>query len=367
MKKTPTKNNLNAGNRGPHTQKGNVSTTITIIVVLIAVAVVAGVFLYDSGPGKPSTPSRTVADARFAPGKEIKRFDLEQMQWSEMNQAIAAVGTEPARIDQLIQLAKNIDVPAATYMRGLLLITRQKPEEALLLFETLDIEQVPVVLLYAPYRLHQQFRPGDPNPYIDTLRAAVKRKKVPALVRARVQAADGDFSGALDDYLRTNPAQWAGYDLDAMRRIAGHQGLIADLNKMIAGALSSGRVKPALVAPLRDVTTQSSVSVDIEAFRQNLRRSIDEKTPQGKLAIESARKLLLDRKMFLERNYEKLLADYIKTEPMILSTETMVLLFLSAVTLKEQLETDRWGQELKRRHNDQEVWDWVNELTASTR
>jgi hypothetical protein len=35
------------------------------------------------------------------------------------------------------------------------------------------------------------------------------------------------------------------------------------------------------------------------------------------------------------------------------------------VELKEQVEMDRWGQELKRRHGETEVRDWVNEMTGT--
>jgi hypothetical protein len=52
---------------------------------------------------------------------------------------------------------------------------------------------------------------------------------------------------------------------------------------------------------------------------------------------------------------------------MTLPTETVLLLFLSAVELKERVEMDRWGQELKRRHREVEVRDWVNETASAAR
>ena len=69
----------------------------------------------------------------------------------------------------------------------------------------------------------------------------------------------------------------------------------------------------------------------------------------------------------IARKYAELIESHRDTEPIKLPTETALLLFLSAVELKEQIEMDRWGQELKRRHGDAEVRDWVNEMTRSAR
>jgi hypothetical protein len=110
-----------------------------------------------------------------------------------------------------------------------------------------------------------------------------------------------------------------------------------------------------------------STPPNVEAFKSQLRSEIEAETAAGRLAVASAQQLIRDRNLFLGRKYAELIATHRESEPVELSTETVLLLFLSAVELKEQIEMDRWGQELKRRHGEVEVKDWVNEMTATAR
>jgi hypothetical protein len=285
----------------------------------------------------------------------------------EVDQVVAAVGSNASNIERLSRLASDVSTAPATYLRALLLMFQQRPEQALAAFAALDPKIIPPRFLYAPHRLQRALKPGDPDPYLPALRKAVAEDKVPALIQARVQAGDGNLSEALTNYLRTDPGNWASYDLETLRRIANHQGLAADLAKLIAGALASGRIKPKLAPALQSITRQASALPDVEAFKRELRRAVKEKTPEGIAAIESAEKLLRDRRMFLGRDYSGFIAKHRETEPIALATETVLLLFLAAVDLKEQVEMDRWGQELKRRYVQPEVRDWVNEMKAPTR
>ena len=280
---------------------------------------------------------------------------------------MAVLGTDVSEIERLARLTGDAGTPPAIYLRALLLISQQRPEQALAAFDALDPQIIPPGFLYAPPRLHQALRPKDPDPYLPALRKAVAESKVPALIRARVQARDGDLAQALTSYLRTDPASWASYDLESFRKIANHQGLASDLAKLISGALASGRVRPKLAPALQRIARTSSTQPDVETFKRQLQLALEGKTPEGTVAIESARNLLRDRNMFLGRDYTSLIDGHREAEPMTLSTETVLLLFLAAVDLKDQMEVDRWGQELKRRHGQPEVRDWVNEMTASAR
>ena len=71
------------------------------------------------------------------------------------------------------------------------------------------------------------------------------------------------------------------------------------------------------------------------------------------------------RKIFLNRDYLKILSKHQDTNPLMVSNESALILFLSSVHLKNRLETDRWGQEIKRRYPNREVVDCVTELTTS--
>ena len=209
--------------------------------------------------------------------------------------------------------------------------------------------------------------PSTVSHHLKELRNSVAEGRVPPLIRARVQASDGELKEALRGYLRTDPASWTGYDVESLRRIGTHQGLSADLRRLISGALASGRVQQALVAPLREVARGGSAPTESERVKSQLRKEIEAQTPAGQIAIESAKRLINDRSLFLGQKYAELIAAHRESEPVELSTETVLLLFLSAVELEEQIEMDRWGQELKRRHAEVEVRDWVNEVTATTR
>jgi hypothetical protein len=319
----------------------------------------------DTRPG-PET-SNTTQGPRFSAARTLTRLDLEALRWDEVDQLLESVGTDDAEIGRLAELTGDVDQPAATYLHGLLLMLQREPERALKAFGTLEPQAIPPTFLYAPHRLLRALHPASPDPYLDLLRTAVVEGKVPALIRARVKAGDGELGAALASYLRTDPASWTNYDLESLRKIASHQGFAGDLRKLIAGAMNSGRVQPALTAGLKQLATAEPAPADIEEFKRQLKREIKANTPAGQVAVESAKMLIKDRNLFVGRKYAELIESHRDTEPIKLPTETALLLFLSAVELKEQIEMDRWGQELKRRHGDVEVRDWVNEMTGSAR
>jgi hypothetical protein len=297
----------------------------------------------------------------------VARADLETLRWEGINPLLQAVAADRTELERLTRLAGEVESAPATYLRGLLLILQETPGPALAAFDSLDPATIPPPFLYAPHRLHQTLHPDRADPFLAALRKAVEDGKVRPLIGARVQALDGALKSALESYLRTDPGSWVVYDLSSLRRIAAHQGLAADLRRLIAGALASGRVKATLVAPLQELARQGEVQPDQEELKEQLRREIEANTPAGRIAVESAKKILNDRNLFLGGEYSRLVETRTNDDPMTLPTETVLLLFLSAVELKEQVEMDRWGQELKRRHREVEVRDWVNETASAAR
>ena len=338
------------------------------IVGSITLAIAIWFFAFIQPPTE-ATPSPNAPGARdtgrFSPERPVTKSDLETLRWDEVNQLLQAVADE--EIERLIRLSGDVNTPPATYLRGLLLILQREPELSLAAFGSLDPQAIPPSFLYAPHRLQQTLHPDGTDAYLVALRKATAEGKVPPLIGARVRALDGELTEALHSYLQTDPGRWAAYDLDSLQRIATHQGLATDLRKLIAGALSSGRVKPTLVAPLQELARQGAVTPEPEEFKRQIRREIEANTPAGRIAIESAKKLINDRKLFLTKKYTELIGAHRDADPIKLPTETVLLLFFSAVELREQIEMDRWGQELKRRHRDVEVRDWVNETMSSAR
>jgi hypothetical protein len=320
--------------------------------------------------GDPRQPRPAVeADAAAVDGTSrsgpITREALATLEWQGVGRLVQRVGTDPAEIDRVIELAGEVGTPPAAYLRALLLLLRERPADALAMFDAIDPGVIPPELLYAPHRLHQQLAPAAPDPYLAALRPAVAEGRVPALIQARIQALDGDLTAALGSYLRSDPGAWAGYDLRAFGQIAAHQGLAPDLRDLLAGALASGRVKGALVAPLREIARTDSADLEVAAFKRQLREQIEAQTPAGKIAVESATQLLEDRRRFVAREYAELVDAHRASDAPGLPTETVLLLFLASVALDDPVEMDRWGQELKRRHGDPEVSDWVASMKAS--
>jgi hypothetical protein len=319
------------------------------------------------GDGNQAQPGIALETGRFSAARPVTETELKTLQWEEVNQLLQAVGADAGEIERLARLTEAVHTPESTYLQALLLLLQQQPDQALAAFDALDIQSVPPAFLYAPYRLQQTLRPKDPNPYLTALRESVSENKLPPLVEARVRALDGNLREALRSYLRTDPASWAHYDLESLQRIGTHQGLAPDLRRLIAGALASGRVEQALLEPLQTLARRGAVPPDAEELKAQLRREIETQTPAGKIAVESAKKLIDDRNLFVERKYAELIDAHREAEPIELPTETVLLLFLSSVELKERVEMDRWGQELKRRHGETEVRDWVNQMTGTAR
>ena len=346
---------------------GRLFRIIAVLAALAGISALAYLALpLLRGTTSPGVPEPTTLK-QFSPDREVTTADLQKLSWQQINPLVAAIGADPERINRVRQLGAELASPPTTYLLALLALSQQQPETALALLDELNTPDIPALFLYAPYRLHQGLKPDTPNPYLPLLRQAVEQQAVPELIRARLLAVDGKLAQALNNYLRTDPAQWVGYDLEAMRRISSHQGLRADLRRMIAGALASGRVRPTIAPSLQGISRRPTNRFDMDLFRQNLRRSVAEQSPEGKIAIESARRLLEERQLFLQRKYAALIERYHETDQTSVSTETLVLLFLSAVSAAERVEIDRWGQELKRRHNDLEVRNWVTELSDSVK
>jgi hypothetical protein len=337
-------------------------------IAALGLAVVGWLLVASHDADKPRTGSgaaRDTAITQLAPPALITSAEVAALGWQNVNPLLQRIAADHDEIDRLIDIASGVDTPPASYLQGLLLLSRNRPEDALAVFDTLDPAAIPPDLLYAPHRLQQALAPAAPDPYLAALRPAVADGTVPALIRARVQALDGDLSASLASYMRSDPGGWARYDLQAFRQIAEHQGLAPDLRELVRGALASGRVKEAVIPPLREIARSDKEEMELSAFKRQLRKEIEAQTPAGKIAIESAKQLLEDRQRFVRREYASLLDSHRASEPPELPTESVLLLFLASVAQDNAIETDRWGQELKRRHEDAEVDDWVARMKAS--
>ena len=292
---------------------------------------------------------------------------LKTLKWQNLDQLTRSIGTDAVTIRDVINLTVDLEHPVAVYLRGLLLMIDKKPEQALDAFDSIRSEEIPPSFLYPPYRLHRYTKPQEPNKYLIPLRKAIADGELPVLINARVQAQEGNLYSAFTSYLQTDPAQWKRYDIECLKKISYQEGLKAEVRRMIAGALKSRRLPTSLKKELIQIAISGSDPADVREFKSQLKKELIQDSPTSKLAVSSITRMLDARKLFLQRDYKSLLEQYQKSDPMGMTTETTLLLFLSAVELNNRLEIDRWGQEIKRRYPNQEVINWVNKLTTEAK
>ena len=290
---------------------------------------------------------------------------LSAMRWNDMGNVVATITTNSEEIGRVAGLIDDMSTPVTLYLKALLLLAQNQPKQALGVFNQIQIDRIPPNFLYAPHRLHQVINGTENDKYRELLEKAVNENQTSALITARVLAANGALEDALSSYLQSDPASWASYDLVLFRRIGSYEGLSVDLARMLTGAISSGRAKADLVPQLAQIARQPADGSEIADFENRIRNAIKNDTPEGRIALESARNLLRDRKIFLSRQYQELIKLYSAAKPIKLSTETVLLLFLSSVELQDQEQAETWGQELKRRHGETEVRDWVNKTMGT--
>ena len=345
---------------------------IKIFAALLVLALI-GIFAFNAQRYMAGSRVKTLSPAPAAPaddvyaGAKISVELLDALDWQNVDELTQAVGTDSDKIRQVIQLTGGVQNPAALYLKGFVLMITNKPLQALTAFDRLAVKDVPAPYLYPPYRLQRRMRPEAPNRYLAALNRAIEAGSLSPLVSARVQAQEGDPYAALSSYLQTDPAQWVAYDVDCIKKIGQHSGLSSEMRRMIVGAFKSGRLSAKVEGPLRQVLTLETDPAEIRAFKRKLKEELIQDSGKGKLAVSSIKQLLETRKLFVQRDYQTIIDRQRDASPMALPNESVILLFLSSVNLGNRLEMDRWGQELKRRYPNQEVTEWVSELTISAK
>lgn len=344
---------------------------IKLFAALLVVALI-GIFIYQAqryitGPEKTGPAPEVVRTDDTMEEVSIEAEMLTALEWQNLEKLIRAVGASSDKQRQVIELTSDGQNPAAIYLRGFVLMITAKPMQALGAFDRLDVEGIPAAYLYPPYRLQRQMRPEAPNRYLGALRGAIDAGSVSPLITARVLAQEGDPATALSSYLQTDPAQWVTYDVACIKKIGLHAGLSSEMRRMIAGALKSGRVSAEVEGHLRQALFLEPDPAEVRAFKRKLKEELILDSSTGRAAVASMKQMLETRKLFLQRDYQAIIDQYQTANPMALPDESVLLLLLSGARLENQLEVDRWGQEIKRRYPNQEVTDWVSELTTSAK
>jgi len=322
---------------------------LSVTAVTLCAIVLVILFRPNVGDQKKVTEAviKPSEENRINVGKEITAEKLRVLKWQKVSVITDAIATDPENASKVTAMTSGISNPPTMYLRGLLLMIGNKPSEALSSFDLIKTEDIPPEFLYPPYRLQRNLKPAERNKYLPPLRKAVDSEKVAPLIRSRVQAQEGQLVAALSSYLKTDPARWVRYDVECIGLLANHTGLQPEVRRMIGGALKSGRIKEDIAKELRTVALSQRGQYNAAEIKRRLKQELSQKGILNDTITSSITGLLENRKLFVNKKYDSLLKKYEVTQPMSMTTETALLLFLSAVQLENKIETYRWVRRSK--------------------
>ena len=328
------------------------AATIAIVSMIVAIALIL---------------MRPLNDSRFenASVLDLCNVDVESLKWDDLTATIQLSQNSESVLNDILAKSQGQDHQATIYLQGMLLLSRGTPSLALSAFDKLDIAQVPAQWLYGPFRLHDELRPEVDNRYLDPLLKAIDAKKVSSLVEARVKVRQGQLRHGLRAYLRTNPATWNAVDLRCMERLAHHAGLRSEVQRTILAALSAGQLPGRYARELSSIASGGSDS-SATKIRDHVKQAIRNDRRIADLATDSAGGIQKNRQMFLEGDFQLLLNEQWGIDPLNMTTETVLMLFLSSLRTGEQAMATTMGQELKRREPDLESIRWIDRLIKET-
>ena len=309
-------------------------------------------------------PGRNVLTTSIGTGK-IDEQVLKTLSWTDLGPTAESAGSSQGMREKIIAVTSGTQNHPTLYLRALLFMSQSDLSSALSTFLQIPPSEIPSIYLYAPYRLFNEQRPSQPNPFADSIRKAAERQELPLLMQARIHVNDGRFPEALKAYLKTDPAEWSDIDMRALGGLRIQAGTANDAAVILQAALRGGRLPgnlrtqavEVLKAP-RDQTAMEDLKDKFIAqlkTNENLRRS----------AITGAVQQLTARQQFASRKYKELQAEYAARIPSDLPDETVLMLTLSSARIQDMPSFQRWSQELKRRYPTPDIEQWLSQLTIS--
>lgn len=288
---------------------------------------------------------------------------LLSIRWPQIAPTVEGSCAAPTRAAEALKMTAAATNSATRFLRGLVQLGQGDAHGALKTFRALPLESIPVVHLYAPYRLQGELNPAELNPFRLPLIHAAKGGGLPPLIAARVFAKEGILQPALAGYVQSDPAAWTSYDLGLFPCLLRHAGLERDTRTMLFAALRAGRVNPELRDSLQSLTSGRPTPLVSASLRTLLKSDAESRELAGRVAI---RQLELRRK-FLAHQYGALLQEHATSDVVAQPDETVLLLTLCAARRSDQPALDRWSQELKRRNPQPEVNQWIQNLRIASR
>ena len=338
-----------------------------LLVGSFAVAAALAAWLAHGARRGSAAPSPAVSGQNLLGGVAARDGvgpALEQLGWDDIAATAAGTSARAGLRREAVDALAGHQRAAARYLRGLLLMAEQRPDEALAVFDSIPVDQIPVLHLYAPYRLHGTLRPGAPNRYRAPLVAARRAGQLPPLTAGRVAVGEGDLRAAVQGYVTSDPAQWAQHDLNAFRAMMLHAGLSPDTRTMLAAALRGGRVPARLRADVEALLSSTDGSRVPDQLKAGLTKLFAENPAAREVAIAAAAEQLRVRRLFLARQYAVVVQEHRASDPTSLPDATLVILLVSAGRSGEIDLRDLWAQELRRRHPGPDFERWFAAVRA---
>ena len=287
--------------------------------------------------------------------------DFASLDWHNLQDALVSTLKRKSRRRKLQVFVETSEHAPAIYLEALCQLAENRLQDALGQFSKIDVSDIIPAYLYAPFRLTEQLAAGGANPYLLPLMRAVKRNELPPLIQARINTLRGKSLLAISQYLPSDPKNRTLYDVAKLQRLKLVSERKSEVDRIVLAALRGGRLKNK-IASLLSTSNNSKPELTPE-FKNRLRQAIKRKGLAATIAINSARQILRFRKYFVDEKYLMLLYSIKDSPPEQLTTETITLCFLSSIHLKDVIQIELWGDELKRRHSEKEVGLWVDHLS----
>lgn len=336
---------------------------LAVSVTLAAVAIGATALLIKKQGSTPRAKTN-----QPAPSGNNNIFLAETYQGKSLDwQAVEVIlGSPTIGAEELEKLITQSE-PGTAQQRYLQIVSQVatgKIEDALAGIRNLDPKDIPVSLLYLPYRLTAQSSENGSNPFRARILEAVEQGKLTPLTQARVNAIEGRYEESLMAYMDTNPALWKGADAENLNRIGLHAGLLPDLRLLLRGSLDGGRLSPRLVPELTQLFTEGPTQLATD-LQSELKSRLENDPEAQKLAAQAYTAAMKDRDDFMNKRYDTLLERYREQEVTAVGNETSVMLYLAALRLDNAREIFRWNQEIKRRNPNSEITEWADSLLTT--
>lgn len=333
--------------------------------LLTPAAFAAGVLLwFSSCSSKPQRAKQeqplvgsTVVFAAASGGVSADRFAA--MRWEDIEPTAQSALRHGLSVE-VMKVSSGINHPPCLYLRGILELAHSRPAEALAEWEKIPLEQIPVDALYAPWRLADAT--SGPNRYADLLSDSVKNGRASSLVAARWYGISAEFLPALEEYLKTDPAQWTRHEVEQFRIMKLHAPVAADVDRLLAGALRGKRLPRQLRGALARLIKEQPLP-DSERVAEML-----ENNPEfASAATRAAAQQLELRQAFAANRFDEVVEKTRSISETEASSEMALLAFLSASQVGDRSCADRWAEELLRRNPETETQTWIDNIRKSSR